>query len=184
MEFTIRPAKPEDAASIAHVSVESWRTTYKGIVPDLFLASLNEEARTESWQQQLANNANYIFIAQTEIQNEIQTGTSIFGFISGGIAREVEGLDQSTTCDSELYAVYLLESHQRQGAGRALIRTLATALHAQGHKSMMVQVLEANPAVHFYQRLGAIPITSQNIQIGSQTLPELVLAWPTLHSLL
>jgi ribosomal protein S18 acetylase RimI-like enzyme len=176
MDFTIRPAKPEDASPIAHVQVESWRTTYKGIVPDLFLASLDEEARTESWLPQLAGNDNQIFVAQT--------GTGIFGFISGGIAREVESLEPGAACDSELYAVYLLESHQRHGAGRALLRTLASTLHAQGRKSMMVQVLEANPAVHFYQRLGAISITSQNIQIGSQTLPELIMVWPTLHPLL
>lgn len=34
----IRPARPGDENRIARVHVESWRSTYKGIVPDEVLA--------------------------------------------------------------------------------------------------------------------------------------------------
>jgi hypothetical protein len=53
MNLTIRKADIEDAAAIAHVHVESWKTTYAGIVSDVFLASLNKEVRTQSWQEQI-----------------------------------------------------------------------------------------------------------------------------------
>lgn len=38
-----RKAALEDAPGIANVHVDSWRSTYKGIVPDTYLASLSYE---------------------------------------------------------------------------------------------------------------------------------------------
>jgi hypothetical protein len=43
----IRRAEPRDAAGIAHVHVASWRTTYRGIVPDSYLDALDEPERAE-----------------------------------------------------------------------------------------------------------------------------------------
>ena len=37
----IRAAKPADAGSLARVHVDSWRSTYTGILPDEFLAGLS-----------------------------------------------------------------------------------------------------------------------------------------------
>jgi hypothetical protein len=42
---SIRAATPDDAVAIAHVHVESWRTTYEGIVPGEYLAGLDETLR-------------------------------------------------------------------------------------------------------------------------------------------
>ena len=50
MEMKIRPAVLQDAPSIAHVHVASWRATYPGIVPQSFLDSLDELQFTERWQ--------------------------------------------------------------------------------------------------------------------------------------
>jgi GNAT superfamily N-acetyltransferase len=171
LSFHIRQAVPADAPHIAHVQVESWRTTYKGIVPDSFLASMNEEARTENWHPQLADAAIRIFVACDE--------TGVIGFIAGGAIR-----DPAEDYDAELYAIYLLQQKQQRGAGRALVRTLAATLHAQGLRKMIVWALEANPAVEFYKRLGAIPVTTKVIHIGGKDLPDLALGWTSLSSLL
>jgi hypothetical protein len=45
MSLVIREAAPADAPGIARVHVDTWRTTYQGIVPDQFLARLSYEAR-------------------------------------------------------------------------------------------------------------------------------------------
>ncbi len=42
--MNIRPATAEDAPAIAHIHVTAWQATYKGIVPELYLSSLNEAA--------------------------------------------------------------------------------------------------------------------------------------------
>ena len=38
----IRTARKEDATAIINININSWRETYKGIFPDIFLNSLNE----------------------------------------------------------------------------------------------------------------------------------------------
>jgi hypothetical protein len=45
MEFEVRRAVSGDAASIARVHVESWRSTYAGIVPEAYLRSLDVDLR-------------------------------------------------------------------------------------------------------------------------------------------
>ena len=49
----IRPATAGDAAALARVHVDSWRTTYRGIVPDEALAHLSYERREQLWANQL-----------------------------------------------------------------------------------------------------------------------------------
>jgi hypothetical protein len=45
----IRSARVEDAAAIAEVHVETWRTTYAGMLPDNFLLNLSEEKYEARW---------------------------------------------------------------------------------------------------------------------------------------
>jgi hypothetical protein len=45
----VRKANVRDASAIAHVHLQSWQTTYAGIVPDEYLASLNEVERVQLW---------------------------------------------------------------------------------------------------------------------------------------
>ena len=170
MPFRIRPATPADAAAIAHVHIASWKTTYPGIVPDAGIAALREEDSRQRWQERLEAADIPIFVAEFD--------TGVFGFLAGGpIRKPIEDYD------GELYALYLLQSHQRLGAGRALVHQLASTLHSQGFQSMLVWVLEANPAVGFYQHLGAVQVTRQTIEIGGANLSELSFGWPSLQLL-
>jgi GNAT superfamily N-acetyltransferase len=171
MNLTIRKADNEDAAAIAHVHVESWKTTYAGIVSDAFLASLNKEDRTISWQEQILAGNISIFVVEDE--------RGIFGFAAGGKIREK--LDDH---DAELYAIYLLRERQGQGVGRTLVLTLASALRVKGFTSMLVWVLEQNPSVSFYEHLGAVQIARKVINIGGADLQELALGWPSLARLI
>jgi GNAT superfamily N-acetyltransferase len=171
MNLAIRKAKIEDAAAIAHVQVESWKTTYVGIVSDVFLTSLNKEERMRSWQEQILADNIFILVAEDE--------TGIFGFAAGGEIREkLDGYD------AELYAIYLLHERQKQGVGRRLSISLASALKTSGFTSMGVWVLEQNPSVSFYRRLGAVQIARKIINIGGADLQELAFGWPSLDRLI
>jgi ribosomal protein S18 acetylase RimI-like enzyme len=171
MKLTIRKAKIEDAAAIANVQVESWKTTYAGIVSDVFLTSLNKEERAQRWQEQILADNISILVAEDQ--------TGIFGFAAGGEVREK--LDDY---DGELYAIYLLRERQGQGVGRTLGLTLASALQTKGFTSMLVWVLEQNPSVSFYERLGAVQIARKVIDIGGADLQELAFGWPSLDRLI
>ena len=138
---TIRQAEIEDAESIGSVHVLSWKTTYAGIVPDPYLASLNSESRTQSWTEHIGAGAATILIVEDEM--------GVFGFACGGKLR-----DPIEEFDAELYAIYLLKERQKEGVGKALMRQLAGILSDTGFRSLIVWVLAKNPAVEFYRHLG------------------------------
>jgi GNAT superfamily N-acetyltransferase len=167
--ISIRAATEHDAVAISRVHVQSWRTTYAGIVPDEYLAALNEAERVPRWREQLARDIQ-VYIA--DVDGEVA------GFICGGPIRE-----PIETYDAELYAIYFLESAQRQGIGTALVRELVGSLMNQGFTSMIVWVLEKNPSRHFYVKSGAQFVTSKDIEIGGATLLEVAYGWSDLGAI-
>ena len=176
---TLRTATlPDDAAAIAHVQVASWKTTYRGIVADETLDALSEDIKRQRLETQQASATTRIVLA---LASETTASSEVIGFIGGGPARSPEGT--YATYQAEIYALYLLEQQQRRGTGRALIRALAQQLHAQGYPNLMVWVLTANPAVLFYQHLGAVELTQSTVTIGNQVLPELALGWSNIEHL-
>lgn len=171
MNFTIRPARLADAGGIARVHVESWKTTYRGIVPETYLASLDAEQRAEQWKEWLIAGTSLILVAED--------ATGVFAFAAGGKLREA--ID---TFDAELYAIYLLDRQHKKGVGRALAGRLAQALRANGFRSMVVWVLERNRAVGFYQRLGGSRVAQKEIEIGGVRLIEVAFGWAYIDELL
>jgi L-amino acid N-acyltransferase YncA len=167
MATNIRRARREDAAAIAQVRVASWRSTYAGLVPEAFLASMDPEQGARQWDLFIEAGKDFFHVAEDE--------SGVFGFISGGPIREpVDGYD------AEMHTIYLLRDRQGNGTGRLLAEVLVRDLRAAGFRSMVVWVLKQNPAVHFYKRLGAIEISARNINIGGVLLDDLVLGWPDL----
>src|SRR5262250_2716506 len=50
VQITIRPARPGDARSIARLDVETWRTTYAGMLTTSYLVGLSELRREAGWR--------------------------------------------------------------------------------------------------------------------------------------
>ena len=169
----IRRATVEDAAGIAQVHVDSWRTTYAGLVPDDYLASLSVEQRKQNWRAILSApaGAGVVYVA------EVIPG-HIVGFASGGPERTGNAL-----YTGELYAIYLLAPYQRQGIGRRLMSAVVEQLIAAGHRSMLVWVLTTNPARLFYEALGGQPVAEQPINNGQATLQETAYGWQDIQHL-
>ncbi|MCY0901622.1 MAG: GNAT family N-acetyltransferase, partial [Firmicutes bacterium] len=158
----------EDARQIAVVHVESWRTTYRGIVAADFLNKLSHGERETTWRHTLTAEApqrRIVYVSE-------DAAGDITGFAMGGRHR-----DADPTYTGELYAIYLLEAAQGQGIGGELVREVARSLRGQGHRTMLVWVLEQNPARHFYQHLGGVPVRHKNAHIGDQVLPEVAYGW-------
>jgi GNAT superfamily N-acetyltransferase len=169
----IRHAHVTDSEGIARVHVESWRSTYRGIVPEQHLAALSYDEGAERWRGPLADPApgTCRFVAEDE-------HGEIVGFATGGPRREGD-----TRYAGELYAIYLLPERQRTGTGRALIRAVAAELWRHGMRSMIVWVLAENPARGFYQALGGQPAGQIEIEIGGTPLAEVAYGWDDLTSL-
>jgi ribosomal protein S18 acetylase RimI-like enzyme len=164
MHLVIREATVEDSAEIARVQVDTWRTTYRGIVPQSFLDEMDYRVRAESWREQLATPNSRIYVAAKD--------GAICGFIGGGRLRE-----PVSEFDGEIWAIYIEVKAQQRGCGRAMMRQLAAQLLQDGLTSAVVWVLEKNPACGFYARLGGELVGRQTITIGGSELVEVAYGW-------
>jgi ribosomal protein S18 acetylase RimI-like enzyme len=171
MIATIRLAKPEDAPGIGKVQVDSWRSSYKGLVADDFLAALSYQRRTQVWSQNLSNpqNTGFLYVAETRPGDMV-------GFVAAGPEREGD-----PTYRGELYAIYLLQQAQGQGLGRKLVDIVMRELCERGFSAMLLWVLKDNrPARKFYEALGGEYLREKPIEIGSQVLIEVAYGWKNL----
>lgn len=161
----IREAKPEDAEAIARVHLASWKTTYPGVIPQSYIDGLKVEDGIARWKERLAQTAGpIVFVGEDE--------AGVFGFAAGGaVMHPVEGFD------GELGAIYLLASHHKRGAGRALVRAVAGEMRERGFRNMVVWALRENSACRFYERLGGVKVGEQAITIGGVELPEVAYGW-------
>ncbi|MBM7622428.1 L-amino acid N-acyltransferase YncA [Bacillus tianshenii] len=162
----IRLAKKGDEASIARVHVDSWKTTYKGIVEDSYLETLSYDNRKSMWEKaiQAGHEKSCLFVAEVE--------GDIVGFASAGPERT-----KKYKVDGELYAIYILKDFQKRGIGKALYSKVRECLIKNGYKSMLVWVLADNPSRNFYLSLEPQEIDTENIQIGNQAYEEIAYGW-------
>ena len=172
--FRIRAANSADAGAIARVHVDSWRTTYAGILPDAYIAKMTYESRERAWRKNLAggDGREFTFLAEDE------TGEAV-GFASGGPERGGDG-----DYRGELYAIYLRRPFQRRGAGRQLTRAVARRLAESGCPSMIVWTLAANPAAGFYAALGGEIVAEKTVSVGEAQLIDVAYGWKDLGLLI
>lgn len=139
MSMRIRAAVAEDAAAIAHVHVASWRTTYRGVLPDALLDSLDESQRAAFW-------AGILSKPEGRSVTVLEADRKVVGFASTG------PIEPAGTF--ELFAIYILKEHQGRGGGTMLLGSAFDAAHEAGATSLIAWVLEGNPAEAFYRSLG------------------------------
>lgn len=169
----IRRADVGDAAGIGKVHAESWQTTYRGIVPDTFLDTIDADEWSERQRRNLAEAPEDVvsFVAEVEGQ--------IVGWAVGGPNREPK-LHHA----GELYAIYLLSGHQRKGIGLELTVATARSLADAGMDSMVVWVLAANQqARRFYEALGGEYCQEREVEMAGTGLTEVAYAWSDLTHL-
>lgn len=168
----IRKATLNDAPGIAKVHVDSWRTTYKGIIQDDFLKSLSYEKRTELWKKNITKENNYVVVAES---NEGQ----IVGFADAW-KRETNVVESS----SDLTSIYLLEEYQGQGIGKKLFKELFVHFKQLGYRKIFVEVLEENKTRYFYEYYGAKLVKTVQIKIGETMLKELIYEWDNIDDVI
>ncbi|CAA9588708.1 MAG: hypothetical protein AVDCRST_MAG88-4435 [uncultured Thermomicrobiales bacterium] len=175
MTVLIREAMPADAAAIARVHVDAWRTAYRGIMPDATLAALSYDERERMWRRFLTDpqggRFNYV----------VEDGTGqIVGYAAGGPEREGDPIFRG-----ELHGIYLLAGWQGGGIGRRLVRRVAERLADGGMRAMLVWVLKDNyPARGFYEALGGRYLREKTIEIAGVTLDEIAYGWADTLSLI
>ncbi|MGM9950073.1 MAG: GNAT family N-acetyltransferase [Lysinibacillus sp.] len=170
MSIEIRKAVLEDAEGIAKVHVESWRTTYSGIMKDSIIAGLDVGKRTELWKNNMAREGNIVLVAVK--------GGQIIGFACGSAVREGEYPEY----DGDVTSIYFYQEEQGNGYGKLLLDALFHEFRQAGFGNAIVKVLDQNDSRYFYERLGAKLIDSQEVPQYGEGLNLLIYAWDNLQS--
>jgi GNAT superfamily N-acetyltransferase len=157
--MTPRPATTGDTAQLAAIHAQAWRETYPGLLPDSEIERMTSSDRlTAVWTAILARPD-----ARTVILPDA-------GFATMGRQRDQRLRDAGYT--EELWAIYLLQSAQGAGFGRALFASVA------GNAAFTALVADGNTrASRFYEQSGGRMIGSRPDRIGESDILELVFAW-------
>ena len=162
-QVQVRRATEADAAGIAQVHVQSWRATYPGILPATEIERHTLAQRAGLWARALQAPVTGVFVAVAV--NEV------LGFASTGAFR-VEPAGSDGQGEGELNALYLLPAAQMQGTGRRLFDAGAHALRDAGFAALRCWVLQGNPAVAFYERLGGVRVASKTFTVDGVAVAE------------
>lgn len=174
MEIHIRQATPDDAVGIARVHVDSWRSSYAGIVPQEILSGLSYDERQTLWNDILnpLRADTRCFVAETQ-------EAEIVGFAGGGLASK-----GSEAYEGEIYSIYLLQDYQRKGLGRRLLLAVAERFHDDGIGSFLLWVFEENyGARQFYESLGGELVARKDMKIGGVEVVEVAYGWQDIAGL-
>lgn len=174
MSVNVRRAQLRDAAAIARVQVDTWRSTYRGIVPDEHLDRMSYERAQRNWQERISDpdRRKALFVAEDE-------AGGVVGFAACGPAR-----DDAGDYESELYAIYVNQSMQQMGLGKRLVLSVVEDLKAHGFDSILIWVLADNRYKRFYESIGGTQVRTKEVTMGGKAFIELGYGWRGLDALI
>jgi len=160
----VREARLDDAEPMARVVVSA-NSIFRGLLPEASLVSYEESAT--NWRRCLQEKPlnEYLYVA------EEGTG-ELVGLAMCGPQAEGDPLYRG-----EIYILCVLESRQRQGIGRLLVRRAAERLAEDGITSLLIRCMAVNPNRAFYERLGGAAVRERTIEECGATLTELAYGW-------
>ena len=159
--ISIRQAEISDIPGIAIVLIETWRSTFRGVLSAEFLSNLSIERQIESYYKIVLNPQVCCFVA-------IRNNRRIVGFCCGGPNRS-----PLMPALAEIYAIYVLDDHHGQGIGEDLFRNVSRRLASTLGSGLIVWVIASNIFRPFYERLGGRETSSEEITLGDEKVLQI-----------
>lgn len=166
----IRNADIKDTKGIAKVVVDTWRSTYKGIIPNDYLENMSYKKAEERFRN-IINKGDQIVLVVEDKEEDI------IGFASGGEERNGYNI-----CEGEIYALYVLKEYQNIGIGKSLVKKFIKKLIEKEIKSIIIWVLAENSSKYFYKALGGKKFKEKICNIGGRELKEIGYYWNDLKN--
>jgi GNAT superfamily N-acetyltransferase len=164
--ITVRPSTPAEASRLAEIYVETWRTTYAGMLPDNVLLRMSVDQQTRRWRGYLDRPE-----ARETVLTAEAVGQGAIGFGSAGPAR------RTGPQVGEVYTLYVLPDWQGQGAGRKLMEALFSHLRAADFTEALIWVVAANPSRFFYEAMGGQRTVERIERLWGVELAEIGYRW-------
>lgn len=168
----VRRARILDAPAIARIEVETWRSTYAGVLADEALLAMSVDRLTASWTSELRRWPRGIMVWDGDEQG-------LLGYGQCGRQR-----DRALPYKGEVFMLYVTPDAQGAGVGRQLLLALLANLATSNYPSALVWVLRANPARFFYERLGAKLVLHRQIPFSGRMVDALGYGWNDLSATL
>ena len=166
-KFLIRKAVSSDAPITAAINVNSWKSTYKGIVSQSFLNSLEIESRIDPAIKRIERNDMDCLIA-VDVDKK-----RVVGFANYGPCRE-----KNIDADAELYSIYIEDDYHGYGIGKSLFLKGFEATKKRQYKKMMVSVFsQNNNARVFYERMGGELAGVDQVILEEVSYPTATYVW-------
>jgi GNAT superfamily N-acetyltransferase len=140
--FSVRQAHIDDVAEMAAVHVQSWRETYRGLMPDSVLDDPDSiDRRIRMWTT---------VVSETGRGHRAAVALHDGGVI--GIAMTGPPLDEDATWERQLMVLYLLAQHQGSGIAVPLVNEVLDRATPAA-----LWVADPNPrAQAFYEKVGFV----------------------------
>jgi GNAT superfamily N-acetyltransferase len=169
VRFAIRAAKLADAEGIARAHTASWRSSYRGILPDAVLDRIDVDQRAASWRTTLQDRSVLTLVAYDTTHHDI------VGFCDAGRTRG------HSPYAAEVYRIYLEHHAKRHGLGREMFEQITAWLRAQQLRSLVIWVLDNNHhARRFYEAMGGRAGARMPSTVSGFPIVELSYVWDPL----
>ncbi|OZM74398.1 GNAT family N-acetyltransferase [Amycolatopsis antarctica] len=169
----VRPATADDAAEIARIQRDTWRTAYADLVGADALAELDSAEVDRRWAEAIAHPDSSVLVAT-------EAGATV-GFCVAGRAPEEESAAADGTAAEDAATVGLVSTilveprWGRRGHGGRLLAVAAEAMRAEGVTRGITWVAESDSAaLGFFRTAGWNPDgTVRTLDTGGGTLREI-----------
>ncbi|HEY1962021.1 MAG TPA: GNAT family N-acetyltransferase [Rhizomicrobium sp.] len=166
LTVSVRPARPEDAAQVARVYIESWHDAYAGILPNRLLCAMTPKGQTARWRAAIrARGRESVLVAEC-------APYGVVGMTSYGPAR-----DSALGFEGEVYTLYVDPAFYGHGSGRALLQSAFASLRKRGQSSCVIWAHAKNPSRFFYQAMGGKLIAERTAQMMGDPVLENAFGW-------
>jgi RimJ/RimL family protein N-acetyltransferase len=141
----IRKATTTDAANLANILCDSWRSAYANILsPEELRRNTDESARTQMFEKMLASEFGNHYIAQ---YNGVPCGECSFG----------KCRDAGKGIYAEIISIYTVEEYWGKCVGKTLMEYILREIQSQSYEKVLLWVFEANGrARRFYEKCGFV----------------------------
>jgi len=169
VRFAIRKATLADAEGIARAHTASWRSSYRGILPDAVLDRIDVDQRAASWRRTLETPSIRTLVAYDTTHHDI------VGLCDAGPTRA------PSAYAAEVYRIYLEHHAKRHGLGREMFEQITDWLRARDLRSLIIWVLDNNHhACRFYEAMGGRAATRVASTVSGFPVVELSYVWDRL----
>lgn len=170
LALSVRTARPEDAADLARIYIESWQDTYAGVISHALLAAMSLKGHTARWRATIrATDRNGAVL----VAEDAQFGP--VGLCSLGAAR-----DRALGFEGEVYTLYVDPAFLGRGAGRALLAGAFDTLKERKLRSCLIWSHARNNACFFYEAMGGRRIATRTTRLMGELTPEIAFGWKRL----